>query len=263
MKNKGPILVLLLVAVGLGVALIVVNSKSADQAKEAANNLTVFSNTVVSDKKLVAELQTVNQTLETNLAATRADFSNKLALTDANLRVTEANLEKATAEVKAEKAMADSNAVALAQRDQKIAELESQNGALDREAASLRVAITNLDARIAATTEKLARSEGDRAFLTKELKLLKAEKAEMEKKFNNIAMVREQLRQMKFVAAVDHKLESARRKMYASFNDQGGEPLIRPLPSNSPPDSSGANVEIRERGGVKIQIPPSTNAPPK
>jgi chromosome segregation ATPase len=256
--------VLLLVAVGLGIALIVVNREAADQTKEAADSLTVFSNTVVSDKKLVAELQTVNQTLDSNLVTARIDFSNKLALTDANLRATEANLEKATAEAKAEaKAQADSNAVALAQRDQKISDLENQNGALDKEAASLHLAITNLDARIAATQEKLARSEGDRAFLSKELKLLKAEKEDMEKRFNSIADVREQLRKLKIEATVDRRLDRARRDMYATFKEKEGEPSIQPLPPSASTDSGGANVELRERGGVKIQIPPSTNAPPK
>src|SRR5208282_939831 len=65
MNNKGPILVLLLVAVGLGIALIVVNKEAADQAKDAAYNLTVSSNTLVLDKKRLDELQTVNQMLET------------------------------------------------------------------------------------------------------------------------------------------------------------------------------------------------------
>jgi chromosome segregation ATPase len=259
MNNKGPILVLLLVAVGLGVALIVVNKEAGDQAKDAANNVAVFSNTVVSDKKLLAELQTVNQTLETNLATTRSDFSNKLALTDANLQSTEANLEKAAAEAQAAAKLAESNAVLLAQRDQKISELESQNGALDKEAASLHVAIADLDTRIAATQDKLAKSEGDRAFLTKQLKVLKAEKEDLEKRFNSLTDVREQLRKLKIEASVDHRLDRMRKGIDATFK---GEPLAHASPSNSPSGNSGANVELRQQGGVKIQIPPATNAPP-
>lgn len=261
MNNKGPILVLLLVSVGLGIALIVVNRNAGEQAKDSANNLAVFSNTVVSDKKLLSELQTVNQTLETNLTASRVDFSNKLSATDANLRVTEANLEKVTAEAKAEaKAAADSNAIVLAQRDQKISDLESQNGALDREAATLRSSITNLDARIAETRDKLAKSEGDRAFLAKQLRILKTEKANMEKRFSDLIAVRDQLRQLKIEDAVSRRLESRREKMLASFSGAG---QVQAPPPTAIPDTGGANVELRERGGVKIQIPPSTNAPPK
>ncbi|HEY3861054.1 MAG TPA: hypothetical protein VGO59_04130 [Verrucomicrobiae bacterium] len=256
MNNKGPLIVLLVVAVGLGIALIVVKKQAGDQAKDAANNLTVASNTVVSDKKQLAELQTVNQTLETNLLSTRNDFSNKLAQSDSDHRATEAGLEKEVAEAKAEtKAQADSNAVVLGQRDQRISELETQNHALDNETASLRLAITNLDSRIAETQTKLAKSEGDRSFLTKQLQMLKAEKQSMEKRINDIALVRDQLRKLNIDASVDRRLESRRQKMYASFND------IHPAPAPAAPEDNGANVELRQGGGVKIQIP--TNAPPK
>jgi chromosome segregation ATPase len=264
MNNKGPVLVLLLVAVGLGIALVVVNKQAADRAKEDAYNLTVSSNNAVSYQKRLTESETVNQTLETNLGATRADFSNKLSVAESNLRSAEASLEKAVAEAKAEaRAVADSNAIVLAQRDQKISDLENQNGALDKQSAALRVAITNLDTRIAATQEKLAKSEGDRAFLTKELKLLKAEKADLEKRFNNLADVSEQLRKLKMEAAVDHRLDRQRRSIDATFKESGAELALHPMPSNGPPESSGPKVELREHGGANIQLPPSTNAPPK
>jgi DNA repair exonuclease SbcCD ATPase subunit len=260
MKDKGPILVLILVAVGLGIALIVVNKEAGDQEKEAAESLAVASNNVTSVKKQLAELQSVNQVLETNLASTRTDFSNKLALADANLRATEADLQKAVAEAKAE---TDSNALNLAEKDQKIAELESRNEALDKEAAALHVAITNLDTRIAATQAKLARSEGDRTFLLNELKTLQAEKLELETKFNSIADVREQLHKLKVEAAIARRLDWMRRGMYDSFKERGGELLVNPLPSAPSPVSSDANVELKQSGGVKIQTAPPTNAPPK
>jgi chromosome segregation ATPase len=264
MKDKGPILVLLLVAVGLGIALIVINKEAADQAKDAADSLATASNTVTSVKKQMAELQVVNQTLESNLTATRTDFSNKIALADANLRTTEADLEKSVAESKAEtKAVADSNAVMLAQRDEKIAELESHNEALDKEAAALHVAITNLESRIASTQDKLAKSEGDRTFLLKELKTLQAEKLDLEQKFNNIADVREQLHKLKVEAALARRLDWIRRGMYDSFKAKGGELLVHQLPQSSSPGSSGANVELKQSGGVKIQTSSPTNAPPK
>jgi chromosome segregation ATPase len=249
MKDKGPILVLLLVAVGLGIALIVINKEAADQAKDSADSLAVASNTVTSVKKQMAELQVVNQTLESNLTATRTDFSNKISLADANLRTTEADLEKTVAEAKAEsKAAAD----AVAQRDEKITELENRNEALDKEAASLHVAITNLDAKIATTQIKLAKSEGDRTFLLNELKALQAEKLELEQKFNNIADVREQLHKLKQEAVVARRLDWIRRGMYDSFTSRGGQ--LAP--------ASSANVELKQSGGVKIQTTP-TNAPPK
>jgi len=264
MKDKGPILVLLLVAVGLGIALIVINKEASDQAKDAADGLTVASNTVTSVKQQMAELQVVNQTLESNLTTARTDFSNKIALADANLHTTEADLEKAVAEAKAEtKSVADSNALALAQRDERIADLASHNEALDKESAALHIAITNLEFKIATTEVKLANSEGDRAFLLKELKTLQAEKLDLEQKFNNIADIRDQLHKLKVEAAIARRLDWIRRGVYDSFKEKGGQLLIQPLPQTPPPASNGANVELKEGGAVKIQTAPPTDAPPK
>jgi chromosome segregation ATPase len=263
MKDKGPVLLLLLVAVGLGIALIVVRKQAADQRRDAADSLAVASNTVTSVQKQKDELLVVNQTLETNLAATRMDFSNKIALADADLHTAEANLEKVLTESKAAaKAQADSNALLLSQRDQRITELESQNAALDREDASLRVAMTNLDARIADTQAKLASSEGDRDFLKHELKVLKAEKEDMEKRFNDIAAVRLQLHKLKIEASINHRLDRLRRDIEETFKEKGDATPTTP-PSTVPPENGGAAVELRQGGGVKIEVPPTTNAPPK
>ncbi|MCX6923638.1 MAG: hypothetical protein NT154_10595, partial [Verrucomicrobia bacterium] len=62
-----------------------------------------------------------------------------------------------------------------AKRDAKIAGLEAQNQALDKQAIDLSNAITNLTAQIEDTKRKLATSEGEKGFLDKELKRLMAE----------------------------------------------------------------------------------------
>jgi chromosome segregation ATPase len=259
MKDKGPILVLLLVAVGLGVALIVINREASEQAREAADSLATASNSVVSVKKEIAELQVVNQTLESNLTTTRAEFSNKIALADANLRTTEADLQKAVAEAKT---LTDSNTTAMAERDQKISELETRNQALDKEAESLHVAISNLDARIATTEGKLAKSEGDRTFLLSELTTMQAEKLDLEKRFNNIKDVRDQLRKLKTEAAIARRLEWMRKGIYETF--KGDERLINGGAGAQPGGSSGATVELKQSGAIKIQTnPPPSNTPPK
>jgi chromosome segregation ATPase len=260
MSNKGLIFVLLLVSVGLGIALIVVNKEAADQRSQATANSIAASNQIVSVQSQLQELQAVNQTLETNLASTRIDYSNKLAVSEANLSTTEASLAKAAAEAKAQ---ADSNAVILAQRDERISELESENMSLDKEAASLRVGITNVQAHIAATQAKLAKSEGDRDFLLKELKLLQGEEADMEKKFNDITAVREQLRKLKTEAAIARRLDWMRRGVNDSFIQRGGELLVQHASSAPPAEGSGSAVELRQGGGVNIQTPAATNGPPK
>src|ERR1700722_3195528 len=85
MKDKAPIIVLIIVAIGLGVALIVVNSKARDEKDQADSSIKTLSNTVNIVQANLNEQQSVNRTLETNLAFTTADFSNKLAAREAQL----------------------------------------------------------------------------------------------------------------------------------------------------------------------------------
>jgi chromosome segregation ATPase len=210
---------------------------------------------VTSVKKQMAELQIVNQTLESNITAARSDFSNKIALADANLRTTEADLEKTIAEAKAEtKALSDSNNAALAL----ISELETRNESLDKESAALHLAITNLDAKIAVTQEKLAKSEGDREFLLKQLTMMQAEKLELENKFNNIADVKLQLHKLKVEAAISRRLDSMRKTMYDSFKGPGELST-----ATNQETSSDATVELKQHGGVKIQTNSPSGTPPK
>jgi chromosome segregation ATPase len=258
MKDKGLIFILLLIVAGLGIALIIINRQSAEQRKDAEEKITVASNNYTSARKEVAELQTVNQALETNLTALRTEFTNKMTAADANLRAVESNLAKVSADAKAQ---ADSSALALAERDRKITELENQNQDLDKESARLRMAITNIQTRIDETQQKLARSEGDRDLLLKELKQLRAEKEEMEQKFNNIASLSEQLHKLRVEAAIARRLDWMRQGTYSTMDQKGGERLIRPM-TGSNGGSSEADVELRQSGGVKIGTN-STSAPTK
>jgi len=243
----------------LGIALIVVNKEATDQQRAATDSIAVASNKVVNLSKQRDDLLMVNQTLESNLVGARSEFSNKLAATEASLHAAEASAAEAQA---AAKAQADSNAVVLAQRNQQLAELESQNQAMDREAANLRVALTNIETKIAETQGKLARSEGDRTFLLQQLKTLQAEKAEMEERFNNIADVREQLRKLKIEASLTRRIDRERRGIEETFAEKGETLAHKPVPSSSE-NGAGAGVELRPGGSVKIQLPQATNAPPQ
>ncbi|MGA2176222.1 MAG: hypothetical protein ABSH38_14700 [Verrucomicrobiota bacterium] len=260
-KDKAPIIVLITVALGLAVGLIVVNYKASQEKQQADANIKVLSNTVVSTRASLAESQAVNQTLETNLAATKAEDSNKLALSEANVRAVEAELGKAKAEAKAQ---AEADATTLAQRDKKIAELQDQNVDLDKQSAELRGTITSLDSQIAATQKKLAEAQGDRTLLLAELKRLQARQAELEKKFHDLTALRLQIRKLKQEADMARQLDWMRRGIYQSLEEKGGEHLIK-HPTNAPaPDTNATlNVELRQNGAVKIQTSPPTNSPAK
>jgi chromosome segregation ATPase len=258
-KDKAPIIVLVIVSVGLAVALIVVNNKANQEKKEADDNIKVLSNTVVSTKATLVEYQGVNQALETNLAATKLEDSNKLALSEANLHSTEAELEKARAEAKA---AADADAASMAQRDKKIADLETQNVDLDKQSADLRATISSLDSQIAATQKKLDESQGDRTLLMAELKRLQAQQAELEAKFHDLAALRLQIRKLKQEASLERQLDWMRRGIYKTSEEKGGERLMAHDATNPPPNTNGQlNVELKQNGDVKIQAPPPAGSP--
>jgi chromosome segregation ATPase len=205
----------------------------------------------------LTEQQSVNRTLETNLATTTADYSNKLISRDAQLAATQSDLAKIQADAKAQ---ADAAAAEMAQRDKKISDLESQNQELDKESNDLRGSISDMETQISATKKKLAASEGDRAALIKELKELQAKKDDLEKKFNDLAALKDQVHKLKEELSIARRLDWIRRGIYETFNQKGAERLLHPaepLPVNT---NSSLNVEIRQSGGVKIQAPAPTNS---
>jgi chromosome segregation ATPase len=256
MKDKAPIIVLIIVAAGLGFGLIVVNNKAHREKQELYDALSVQSNTVTTIKTSLTEQQAVNQVLETNLAATRADYSNKLTLSDANLRSAEENLEKVKTEAKADTAE-------IALRDKKISDLENHNQELDKQAGDLQDHISSLQTQIAATTDKLARSEGDREVLLKELKRLQAEKTDLENRFNDLAVLRSQVRKLKNELSQARNLDWIRRGIYDAFKEKGGERLVNP-PDNSPPETNPTlTVELHQAGETNVLAAPPGGIPAK
>lgn len=248
MKDKAPIVVLIIVAAGLGIGLVVVNNKAHREKQELYDALTVQSNTVTTIKTSLTEQQAVNQALETNLATLRVDYSNKLTLSDANLHSTEESLEKAKAEAAADTAE-------IAARDKKIADLESQNQDLDTQATDLRDHISSLQNQIDATKDKLARSEGDRGVLLKELNRLQTEKTVWENRFNDLAVLQTQVHKLKDELSEARNLDWIRRGIYASIHEKGAERLINP-PISLPPDTNTAlNVELHRADDPAIPAP--------
>src|SRR5205807_1819124 len=146
-----------------------------------------------------------------------------------------------------------------AKRDGKIAELEGQNDDLSKKMTDLNTSITSLESQIDDTKKKLAASEGDRDFLLNELKRLQTEKAELERKFNDLAVLRDQVRKLRDELSIARRLEWIRRGLYGS--EKGAERLQKGLASAGPQTNYDLNVEIKQSGGTKI-IPPGTNPPP-
>jgi hypothetical protein len=92
------------------------------------------------------------------------------------------------------------------------------------------------------------------------LKELQAKKDELEKKFNDLAALKEQVHYLKEQLSIARRLDWIRRGIYETLNERGGQRLIHPPPPAPPPTNASLKVELRQSGGVKIQAPAPTNS---
>lgn len=255
MNAKTFSIVLLLVALGLGVGWFMTSKQASEDRVVAANTIGSYSNKWVSSESLLAEQRTVNAKLSTNLTERETELltvSNKWTSVTAELAKTEAEAKAA-----AEKARAD-----IEQRNAKIAELEGQKDDLTKKMDGLNTQIGGLSDLIKETERKLAASEGDRELLKKELKRLLAEKADLERKFNDLAVLKEQVRKLKEELNIANRLDFIRRGLYG-FDKKGAQLLQEGIRSPGPKatNATGAqiNAEIGTDGSAKVSA--TTNAP--
>ncbi len=251
MKNLIGVIILAVLCVGLGVVLFSTKKQAEQQQARDADTILNHSNQLVKTSRDLEEQRQVNIMLTNDLGAARAEFANltnKFTDVVVTLGKTEASLK------------ASQNAVA--ERDQKIAALETQNRELDEKAIDLSAALTNLTTQISETQRRLDASEGDKAFLEKELKRLMVEKAELERQFNDLAILRAQVSKLKEELSVARRLEWIRKGLFAADEQKGAQKLMNMR--TQPPAASGSaydlNVEVNADGSVKV-IAPLTNAP--
>jgi chromosome segregation ATPase len=263
MKNQLGLIVLIVVCVGLIVAL-VVNQKKATELRTAdASTIGNISNELVNTTGKLEEASKVNMDLNKDLDTRRTELmgmTNRLNEVSGTLAKTE-DVLKSTQEQMARD---------VAQRDARISELESQNHALDQRALDLTTAITNLTGQIDDTQKKLAASEGDKAFLQKELQRLMTEKAELEKQFNDLKVLRAQVSKLQEELTISRRLDWIRRGLFARDEKKGAQLLMEknpPVPRSSAstnaqpkPGRYDLNVEVNSDGTVRV-LPPPTNAP--
>jgi len=131
---------------------------------------------------------------------------------------------------------------------------------LDKKAADLSLSLTNLTVQIAETQRKLAASEGDKAFLEKELKRLMGEKAELERQFNDLVVLRAQVAKLKEELNIARRLEWIRKGLFAVEEQKGAQLLMQRQPVAKTTNVYDLNVEVNADGSVRV-IPPLTNGP--
>jgi chromosome segregation ATPase len=253
MKNLTGVVILAVVCVGLAVALIASKKQAHEEKKKDTDTIFTLSNQWVETTGKLDEQKQVNLSLEKDVEAHKQQFTsltNKFSEMAGVLAKTEDTLKVTKEEV--------------AKDEAKIADLEKQNHDLDTRAADLSSALTNLTAQIDDTKKKLASSEGDKAFLEKELKRLMGEKAELERQFNDITVLRAQVAKLREELNISRRLEWIRKGLFAVDSGKGAQQLLSHGPSVPPsPKPAGQydlNVEVNADGTVRV-IPPLTNSP--
>jgi len=247
---KALIAILILVCVGLGAGLFYRHTTAEKKIKQDEETIVRFESKVAETEKQLAEQAAVNAVLEQNLnARTRelTEISNTLISVTANL-----------AKVREEAQMAATNAAAdLAKRDSRINELETQRDDLTKRMTDLNGQITDYQGRIDDIQRKLVASEGDRDYLLRELKRLQSEKNELERQFNDLAMLRDQVRKLKDELSISRRLDWIRRGLYGSL--KGAERLQKGFAeTDTNRQSFDLDVELKQSGGVNVSpVPPA------
>lgn len=261
MKNRLAIIVLGLLCLGLAIALFTVHNNAVEQKRTDVESILGFSNKWMEFSSKLEDQKQVNAVMEKDLDSRKQsllDLTNQFVSVSSNLSETTSTLQKTEASLK-------SSQEEVAKRDAKINELETQNQALDKQAIDLSASITNLTLQIADTQTKLAASEGDKAFLQKELKRMMAEKAELERQFNDLTVLRAQVSKLKQEMSIARRLEWIRQGLFARSEQKGAQKLMQgvngsPLPGQPARPAYDLNVEVGSDGSVKV-IPPLNSRP--
>src|SRR5487761_1986665 len=196
MKIKIGILLLAAVCIGLLLALFATKKAAESQRQHDTAALLDFSNQLDTAGINLNDLRQVNLMLTNNLSALQQaaeTLSNHLEAAASTLSTTKASLASAEGQI--------------VNLNGRISDLEAQNKALDDRAADLTNRLAELNALIAVTQHKLASSETDNAFLTAELQKQLAQKAELERKFSDLNVLRAQVKQLRDELFVTRRLQ--------------------------------------------------------
>ena len=253
---KAAIAFLLLVAVCLGVGLLVRHNSAVKEKQTDVQVISEFSNKVEVTKSKLDEQEKLAMYLQTNLTLKGEELSGA----SNNLTKLNAELAKTRAEMQA---AAEAARVEIERKDTQITQLTAQTNQLTMKMDDLTSSIDKLGKLIADTERKLTASEGDREFLLKELKRLQVEKADLERQFNDLAVLRTQVAKIREELTVARRLDWLRMGIYGTSEKKGAEQLMAKTPgANKPTNNFSLNVELKQDGGAVV-ITNTPPAPPK
>lgn len=246
------IVLLVLVGVGLGVTLLVRHKKAVEIKQKDEARITVLSNTVEETKEKLDQKERLAMYLQTNLTIKTEELSstsNHLSKINAELARTKSEMQAAAEAARAE----------IEKKDAQINALTTQTNQLTMKMDDLTGAIDKLGKQIADTERRLAASEGDREFLLTELKRLQVEKAELERQFNDLSVLRAQVAKLKEELTVARRLEWLRMGIYGMQDKKGAE-LLMAKGGPAKTNNFSLNVELKQDGGATILT--NSAAPP-
>lgn len=253
---KAAIVFFVLVSIGFGVSLLMHDKKAKEIKAKDETRIVVLSNTVEETKQNLDEKERLAMYLQTNLTIKSEELSttsNHLSKINAELARTKSEMQAAA---EAARAQAEAARAEIARKDAQINQLTSETNQLTLKMDDLTGSIDKLGKLIAATESKLAASEGDREFLLKELKRLQFEKSELERQFNDLAVLRSQVARLKEEITVSRRLEWLRMGIYGMQDKKGAELLV--AKTGAPKTNNfSLNVELKQDGGATVV----TNAP--
>jgi chromosome segregation ATPase len=253
MKLKIAIVILIIGCIGLVIGLVATQKQAGDQHTQDVSSINSFSNQVVDANQQLKDLSQANLALTNDLAVSRQesdDLSNSLSQADQTLASTKSTLVDAQSQIP--------------NLNVQVSDLEVQNKVLDQRASELTNTIAQLNDLIASTEDKLSTAETNTAFLQGELEKQMAQKSELEHKFNDVNVVRAQVKKLRDEMFVARRLQLGKTDTgkKAAQVQTARTPAPTATATAKAPSNYDLNVEVGSDGSVKI-IPPlgSSNAP--
>jgi chromosome segregation ATPase len=263
MKTKIGIVGLVLVCAGLLIGLLITKNQADEKQKGDASAILDLSNRWSEANLKMTELVQVNLRLNADLATNRfvlMDLSNNLVLASETVTNVRTSLTAARDQIATESS--------------RITDLQAQNKLLDDRASALNdqaLALTNriiaLNQQINDTLRKLAASETNNANLDRQLEQLVEMKAELEHRFNTLAIVRAQVKKLRAEVVAARRLEWMKNGTDVPI--KGAQLMVKERDAAlSKGSARGANygldVEVGSDGSVRTLAHPAearTNSP--
>ena len=235
--------------------------------------------------KIITQKEEKIQTLEsekTTLETTQADLTQRLNTANSTISkqgntITQAKTQLDDLSTKYDLKVAEYEtfvgkaAQELAAKDEKINSLNTElsaaqdkNRDYDSQIKDLNGQMATKDQAIEDISRRLESTENDRDHLLRERDKLIAEKAELEKQFQDIVVLRQKVQRLQVELMASKKLEWLRRGFYGSARKKGGAQLMgmsKKPRQKTTTATADLNVEVRRDGTVKI-VPIETNSPP-